>query len=203
MEKKYGYARVSTREQNLDRQIAALREYIPDERDIITDKESGKSMDRPGYQYLRERLLREGDTLVIKSLDRLGRNKEAVKAELEYYKARHIRVQVLDLPTTMIDLPEGQAWIVDMVNNILIEVLASIAEQERVTIRQRQAEGIAAAREKGKALGRRAVQPPEGFDEVVRRWRAGEITAAEAMRQTGVKKTTFYKLVKDGGNNHA
>lgn len=203
MEKKYGYARVSTREQNLDRQIAALREYIPDERDIITDKESGKSMDRPGYQYLRERLLREGDTLVIKSLDRLGRNKEAVKAELEYYKARHIRVQVLDLPTTMIDLPDGQAWIVDMVNNILIEVLASIAEQERVTIRQRQAEGIAAAREKGKALGRRAVQPPEGFGEVVSRWRAGEITAAEAMRQTGVKKTTFYKLVKDGGNNHA
>lgn len=203
MEKKYGYARVSTREQNLDRQIAALREYIPDERDIITDKESGKSMDRPGYQYLRERLLREGDTLVIKSLDRLGRNKEAVKAELEYYKARHIRVQVLDLPTTMIDLPEKQAWVVDMTNNILIEVYASIAEQERMTIRQRQAEGIAAAREKGKALGRRAVQPPEGFGEVVRRWRAGEITAAEAMRQTGVKKTTFYKLVKDGGNNHA
>lgn len=203
MEKKYGYARVSTREQNLDRQIAALREYIPDERDIITDKESGKSMDRPGYQYLRERLLREGDTLVIKSLDRLGRNKEAVKAELMYYKARHIRVQVLDLPTTMIDLPEEQAWVVDMTNNILIEVYASIAEQERMTIRQRQAEGIAAAREKGKALGRRAVQPPEGFGEVVRRWRSGEITAAEAMRQTGVKKTTFYKLVKDGGNNRA
>lgn len=196
MEKKYGYARVSTREQNLDRQIAALREYIPDERDIITDKESGKSMDRPGYQYLRERLLREGDTLVIKSLDRLGRNKEAVKAELMYYKARHIRVQVIDLPTTMIDLPEEQAWVVDMTNNILIEVYASIAEQERMTIRQRQAEGIAAAREKGKALGRRAVQPPEGFGEVVRRWRAGEITAAEAMRQTGVKKTTFYKLVR-------
>lgn len=203
MEKKYGYARVSTREQNLDRQIAALREYIPDERDIITDKESGKSMDRPGYQYLRERLLREGDTLVIKSLDRLGRNKEAVKAELMYYKARHIRVQVIDLPTTMIDLPEEQAWVVDMTNNILIEVYASIAEQERMTIRQRQAEGIAAAREKGKALGRRAVQPPEGFGEVVRRWRSGEITAAEAMRQTGVKKTTFYKLVKDGGNNRA
>lgn len=203
MEKKYGYARVSTREQNLDRQIAALREYIPDERDIITDKESGKSMDRPGYQYLRERLLREGDTLVIKSLDRLGRNKEAVKAELMYYKARHIRVQVIDLPTTMIDLPEEQAWVVDMTNNILIEVYASIAEQERMTIRQRQAEGIAAAKAKGKNLGRRAVQPPEGFEEVVRRWRAGEITAAEAMRQTGVKKTTFYKLVKDGGNNHA
>lgn len=196
MEKKYGYARVSTKEQNLDRQIAALREHIEDERDIITDKESGKSMDRPGYLYLRERLLREGDTLIVKSLDRLGRNKEAVKAELEYYKARHIRVQVLDLPTTMIDLPDEQAWIGDMVNNILIEVYASIAEQERMTIRQRQAEGIAAAKAQGKNLGRREVQPPEGFDEVVRRWQLGEITAAEAMRQTGVKKTTFYKLVR-------
>lgn len=200
MEKKYGYARVSTKEQNLDRQIAALREHIEDERDIITDKESGKSMDRPGYLYLRERLLREGDTLIVKSLDRLGRNKEAVKAELEYYKARHIRVQVLDLPTTMIDLPEEQAWIGDMVNNILIEVYASIAEQERMTIRQRQAEGIAAAKAQGRNLGRRAVEPPEGFDDVVRRWQMGEITAAEAMRQTGVKKTTFYKLVKQGGS---
>lgn len=198
MEKKYGYARVSTKEQNLDRQIAALREHIEDERDIITDKESGKSMDRPGYLYLRERLLREGDTLIVKSLDRLGRNKEAVKAELEYYKARHIRVQVLDLPTTMIDLPEEQAWIGDMVNNILIEVYASIAEQERMTIRQRQAEGIAAAKAQGRNLGRRAVEPPEGFDDVVRRWQMGEITAAEAMRQTGVKKTTFYKLVRKG-----
>lgn len=198
MEKKYGYARVSTKEQNLDRQIAALREHIEDERDIITDKESGKSMDRPGYLYLRERLLREGDTLIVKSLDRLGRNKEAVKAELEYYKARHIRVQVLDLPTTMIDLPEEQAWIGDMVNNILIEVYASIAEQERMTIRQRQAEGIAAAKAQGRNLGRRAVEPPEGFDDVVRRWQLGEITAAEAMRQTGVKKTTFYKLVRKG-----
>lgn len=198
MEKKYGYARVSTKEQNLDRQIAALREHIEDERDIITDKESGKSMDRPGYLYLRERLLREGDTLIVKSLDRLGRNKEAVKAELEYYKARHIRVQVLDLPTTMIDLPEEQAWIGDMVNNILIEVYASIAEQERMTIRQRQAEGIAAAKAQGRNLGRRAVKPPESFDDVVRRWQLGEITAAEAMRQTGVKKTTFYKLVRKG-----
>ena len=87
MEKVYGYARVSTREQNLDRQIAALRQYIADERDIITDKESGKDFNRPGYQYLREVLLRPGDTLIVKSLDRLGRNKQQVKQELEYYKA--------------------------------------------------------------------------------------------------------------------
>lgn len=198
MEKKYGYARVSTREQNLDRQIAALREYITDERDIITDKESGKSMDRPGYQYLRERLLREGDTLVVKSIDRLGRNALQIKEELQRFRRMGVTVQIIDLPTTMTDWPDEQKLIGEMINNILIEVYSMIAEQERLTIRQRQAEGIAAAKAQGKNLGRRAVQPPEGFGEVVRRWRAGEITAAEAMRQTGVKKTTFYKLVKQG-----
>ena len=86
MEKVYGYARVSTREQNLDRQIAALRQYVTDERDIITDKESGKDFDRTGYQYLRERLIRPGDTLIVKSLDRLGRNKEQVMEELRHFR---------------------------------------------------------------------------------------------------------------------
>lgn len=198
MEKKYGYARVSTREQNLDRQIAALRAYIPDERDIITDKESGKSMDRPGYQYLRERLLREGDTLVVKSIDRLGRNAEQIKEELQRFRRMGVTVQIIDLPTTMQEWPQEQRLIGEMINSILIDVYAMIAEHERVTIRQRQAEGIAAAKAQGKNLGRRAVQPPEGFGEIVRRWKAGEITAAEAMRQTGIKKTTFYKLVKEG-----
>ena len=113
MEKVYGYARVSTREQNLDRQIAALRQYVTDERDIITDKESGKDFDRTGYQYLRERLIRPGDTLIVKSLDRLGRNKEQVKEELQHYRADGVRVKILDLPTTMIELPEGQDWIVE------------------------------------------------------------------------------------------
>lgn len=94
-------------------------------------------------------MLRDGDTLVIKSLDRLSRNKEHIKQELEYFKSRHIRVRVIDLPTTMLELPEGQEWVFEMINNILIEVLASIAEQERLTIRQRQAEGITAAKEKG------------------------------------------------------
>lgn len=108
MEKKYGYARVSTREQNLDRQIAALREYIPDERDIITDKESGKSMDRPGYQYLRERLLREGDTLVVKSIDRLGRNAFQIKEELQHFRRMGVTVQIIDLPTTMNEWPQDQ-----------------------------------------------------------------------------------------------
>lgn len=197
MEKKYGYARVSTKEQNLDRQLAALRQYVADDRDIITDKESGKDFDRPGYRSLRETLLREGDTLIVKSLDRLGRNKEQIKAELEYYKRVGVRVQIIDLPTTMHEFPKGQELIQEMVNTILIEVLGTIAEQERVTIRQRQAEGIAAAKAQGRNLGRRAAERPERWDEVVGAWRAGQITAVQAMRELGLKKSTFYKLVKE------
>lgn len=197
MEKVYGYARVSTREQNLDRQIAALREYVADERDIITDKESGKDFDRTGYQYLRERLIRPGDTLIVKSLDRLGRNKEQVMEELRHYREDGVRVKILDLPTTMIDLPDGQDWIVEMVNNILIEVLASIAEQERLTIRQRQAEGIAEAKKQGRPLGRRKTDLPDEWEEVTGMWKSGSITAVQAMDRLGLKKSTFYRMVRE------
>lgn len=197
MEKVYGYARVSTREQNLDRQIAALREYVADERDIITDKESGKDFDRTGYQYLRERLIRPGDTLIVKSLDRLGRNKEQVMEELRHYRTDGVRVKILDLPTTMIDLPAGQDWIVEMVNNILIEVLASIAEQERLTIRQRQAEGIAEAKKQGRPLGRRKTDLPDEWEDVTGLWKNGSITAVQAMDRLGLKKSTFYRMVRE------
>lgn len=199
MEKVYGYARVSTREQNLDRQIAALRQYVTDERDIITDKESGKDFDRTGYQYLRERLIRPGDTLIVKSLDRLGRNKEQVMEELRHFHADGVRVKILDLPTTMIDLPDGQDWIVEMVNNILIEVLASIAEQERLTIRQRQAEGIAEAKKQGRLLGRKKTELPTEWELVTGLWKSGSITAVQAMDRLGLKKSTFYRMVREQG----
>lgn len=188
------YARVSSREQNLDRQLAAFTTMGAQERDIITDKESGKDLDRTGYTALKTALLRRGDTLVVKSLDRLSRNKADIKNELEYFKANGIRLKVLDLPTTMMDFPAGQEWIFDMVNNILIEVLGSIAEQERVTIHQRQAEGIAAAKSKGKHLGRPRAKLPDNWNEVITEWKAERITAVEAMRRTGVKKSTFYKF---------
>ena len=194
MKKLYGYARVSTQEQNLDRQIKALLEKGVDERDIVTDKASGKSLEREGYQLLKNHMLRDGDTLVIKSLDRLSRNKSHIKQELEYFQKHHIRVMVLDLPTTLVDLPEGQEWIFEMINNILIEVLASIAEQERLTIRQRQAEGIAAAKEKGKHLGRPQTEYPPNWNEVYHLWKQGKITAVSAMKELNLKRSTFYKL---------
>ena len=194
MKKIYGYARVSTREQNLDRQLKALADFGVDERDIVTDKESGKSLVREGYQMMKNHLLREGDTLVVMSLDRLSRNKRHIKTELEYFKEHHVRVKILDIPTTLIELPEEQDWIFDMINNILIEVLASIAEQERVRTLQRQAQGIAAAKGKGKHLGRPKTNYPENWDDVYGRWKRGEITAKKAMMILNLKRSTFYKL---------
>ena len=195
--KVFYYARVSTREQNLDRQISAFKAMGASEREIIVDKASGKDLNRDGYNALKTAMLRRGDTLVVKSLDRLSRNKSDIKNELQYFQQSGIRLKVLDIPTTMIDFSEGQSWVVDMVNNILIEVLSSIAQQERETIRTRQAEGIAAAKAKGKYLGRPIVQKPDNWDEVMRQWKSGAITAVKAMELTGLKRSTFYKLVKD------
>lgn len=192
----YYYARVSTRDQNLDRQIAAFRQLGADERDIITDKESGKDLNRPGYAALKQAMLRQGDTLVITSLDRLSRNKNDIKSELEYFKNLGVRVKILDLPTTMMDLPEGQEWVFDMVNNILIEVLGTMAEKERAFTRQRQAEGYAAARIAGKKMGRPALTKPANWDEIVHRWRAGELSAADAMQHLGLTRYAFYKLLR-------
>lgn len=189
------YARVSSREQNLDRQLAAFAALGASERDIITDKESGKDLDRHGYTALKTALLRRGDTLVIKSLDRLSRNKEDIKNELQYFKDNGIRLKVLDLPTTMMECPAGQEWVWDMVNNILIEVLGTIAQQERETIHSRQSEGIAAAKSKGVQFGRPRANKPSNWDSVMMQWENKEITARRAMELTGLKRTTFYKLV--------
>ena len=191
----YYYARVSTGEQNLDRQIEAFRKIGADEKYIFTDKVSGKDLDRPNYQILRNNILRPGDTLVVKSLDRLSRNKSDIKSELEFYKKNSIRVKIIDLPTTMVDL-DGQEWIIDMVNNIIIEVLSSIAEQERATTKSRQAEGIAAAKAVGKSLGRPTVELPVNWDEIYTRWKRKEISGNTAIKLSGLKRTTFYKLVK-------
>lgn len=195
MSRTYYYARVSSRDQHLDRQLEVFRKLGADENQIITDKQSGKDLDRQGYQALRNVILRRGDTLVVKSLDRLSRSKADIKNELQYFRDAGIHIKVVDLPTTMMELPPEQEWIADMVNNILIEVLGTIAEQERITTRQRQTEGIAAARKRGVKFGRKPIPLPPNWDEVITIWGNGEITAREAMRRTGVSHATFYRLV--------
>ena len=188
----YYYARVSTSEQNLDRQINEFKSLGADDRDIITDKQSGKNLDRNGYMALKNALLRPNDTLVIKSLDRLSRNKMDIKNELQYFKDNNIRLKVIDLPTTMLDLPAEQSWVIDMVNNILIEVLSSIAEQEYHNIHTRQREGIEVAKSKGIHLGRPPLQKPENWDIVIVEYKAANI----AMTALNLKKSSFYKRLK-------
>ena len=192
----FGYARVSSREQNLDRQVMSLKQYVNEE-NILTDKTSGKDLERPAYQALKGALgLREGDTLVITSLDRLSRNKMDIKNELQWFQQKKVRLKILDLPTSLIEVPDGQKWIIDMIQNILIEVLASIAEQERLTIRKRQQEGIRAAKAKGKHLGRPRVRTPDNFSEVYSSWKREEITAVQAMQELGLSGSTFYRMVR-------
>lgn len=208
MNKVVGYARVSSKEQNLARQIKALSEYV-DADMIVTDKASGKDLNRDGYKSLKVGIgkLTEGDTLYIKSLDRLSRNKEDAKKELQYFADHGIRVKVIDIPSTMIEVADGQDWIVQMINNILIEVLTSIAENERLTIRQRQAEGMDAmpidattgkrkSSKTGRVVGRPCVDFPKEWESVYKRWKAKEIKAVEAMQILNLKKNSFYNLVK-------
>ena len=191
----YYYARVSSKDQNPDRQILEFKKLGAKSHDIFTDKESGKTINREKYQSLKNAVLRRGDTLVIKSLDRLSRNKTDIHSELQYFKEQGIRLKVIDLPTTMVELPGNQEWVFEMVNNILIEVLGTIAEQERETIRKHQAEGIAAAKAQGKKLGRPALSVPKNWDEIYNEWKNGNITAKKAMELTNTKRTSFYKLV--------
>ncbi|MBC3797158.1 recombinase family protein [Acetobacterium tundrae] len=192
----YGYARVSTKEQNLGRQLVELSKYV-DSAYIFTDKQSGKDMDRAEYQLLK-RIVQTDDVIYIKSLDRLGRNKQQIKVELEYYKSEGVRVKILDIPTTMMDIQEGQEWLIDMINNLLLEVLSTMAEHERVSIRQRQAEGIAVLKSKnnGHGIGRPKIEYPDNFKEVYEQVKSKDITSVKAMELLNLKKNTFYKLIK-------
>jgi DNA invertase Pin-like site-specific DNA recombinase len=192
----WGYARISSMTQHEDRQIKKLKEFGVEERNIIVDKESGKNLERDGYQLLKTKLLRAGDTLVIKELDRLGRKKSDIKRELEEFKAMNIRVKILDIPTTLVDFKEETQWIQEMITNILIEVLGGFAEEERKKILKRQREGIDVALEKGVKFGRPQVQVPEEWERVIAMVENKEITSVEAMSLLNLKKTTYYKLRK-------
>lgn len=192
----FGYIRVSTKEQNLDRQYEAIKGYVSDEKYIYSDKASGKDVEREGFQNMLK-AMRKGDTLYIKSVDRLGRNKELTKGYLEHFKKEGIRVKIIDLPTTMQEVPAGQEWAIDMINNIIIEVYTAIAEKEREDIKQRQREGIDVAKAKGKHLGRPVLELPKEWTKLYKQWKAGKITAVAFMDAIEMKKATFYKKVKE------
>lgn len=193
----YGYVRVSTKEQCLDRQIQALNEYAKIDA-LFQDKQSGKDFVREQYQALKG-VVSDGDVVIIKELDRLGRNKAEMKKELEWFKSHGVIVRILELPTTLIDY-QGQDWIGDMVNNILIEVLGAIAEQERKKTRQRQAEGIAAKKARGEweDYGRPMIEIGD-LVKYKRMIRDGKTTVTAVCRELGISRATWYTRVKEVG----
>lgn len=185
----YGYARVSTRNQKEDRQLAALRDFGVAEERITVEKQSGKNFDRPLYQSLAQALC-SGDILVIKSIDRLGRNYDEILEQWAYItKTKGAAIVVLDMP--LLDTREGRDLTGTLVADIVLQLLSYVAQTEREFLRQRQAEGIAAAKERGVRFGPERIPMPEGFDALAKDWHNGCISAAEAGRQLGVSRKTF------------
>jgi DNA invertase Pin-like site-specific DNA recombinase len=190
----FGYARVSAADQNLQRQLQALTDYGLDPRDIVTDKMSGKDFNRPGYVALKNQMLREGDTLVIKELDRLGRSYEQMKTEWRELQELGVDIVVLDMP--ILNTKEKSNLEKALIANIVFELLSYTAEKERQKIKTRQAEGIAVAKKNGVHLGRPQTVVPSAFEAECAKWRNGEQSAVETMNHLQMKRTTFYKLVQ-------
>ena len=185
----YGYIRVSTREQNEDRQLIALREMSVPDQNIFMDKQSGKDFNRPQYKKLVKKL-KPGDLLYIKSIDRLGRNYEEIQNQWRVLtKDKGIDIIVLDMP--LLDTRRGKDLMGTFLSDIVLQVLSFVAENERTTIRQRQAEGIAAAKAKGIRFGRPPLPLPENFHENYQRWKSGEITCTTAARACRLPLSTF------------
>ncbi len=179
--KTYGYVRVSSTDQNEDRQIIALHQVGVDDRSIFIDKQSGKDFNRPQYKKLLSEMQKD-DLLYIKSIDRLGRNYEEIQKQWRLLtKEKGVDICVIDMP--LLDTRRGKDLVGTFLSDIVLQVLSFVAENERQNIRQRQAEGIAAARERGVHLGRPAIEPPSNFEKIVKNWEQKEITMDEALKE--------------------
>lgn len=212
MSLKYAYCRVSTKDQNIDRQIIAVKQFAPDipDNNIFIDTQTGKNFEREQYQEMKvilehiskANLENEPIELIVEELDRLGRNADLIKKELMWFKDHNIMVRILEIPSTLTQVDENNRLIMDMVANILIEVYTTIAQQELEKRAKRQAEGIAVAKSKGVYKGRKPIQiDNEQFVIIYTRWKANEITARQAMLELNIKANTFYRRVKEYETN--
>lgn len=191
----YGYIRVSTKEQNEQRQLIALSEFGIRESHIFMDKQSGKDFARPNYQKL-IRKLKSGDTIVIKSIDRLGRNYEEILEQWRIItKEKQAAVVVLDMP--LLDTRQHRDLTGTLIADIVLQLLSYVAQTEREFIRQRQAEGIAAAKQRGVKFGRRPMERPAAYLHIRQLWQRNEISAREAARQLGINHRTFLLWVNE------
>ena len=203
--KRYGYHRTSTKEQHLDRGITEIQNYCITNNleleKIFTDQQTGKNFNRPRYQVLKEYVLRSGDELIITEVDRLGRNKQETLKELQYYRDNNIRVKILELPTTLMDISKLDnamaCMLIETINNMLIEFYAAMAQAEIEKKEKRQREGIQAKKERGEwdDYGRPATMKLEDFAHEYLKVESGELRPFELMRKLGMSKTTFYRYV--------
>ena len=191
----YGYVRVSTKEQNEDRQMIAMRNFGIANSSIILDKQSGKDFERPGYQRLIQKL-KTGDTLVIKSIDRLGRNYDEILEQWRLLtREKQVDIVVLDMP--LLDTRQGRDLTGVLIADILLQLLSYVAQTEREFNRQRRAEGIAAAKAKGIHFGRKFKERGENYESVMAAWRRGEISGRAAARELGVAHGTFQRWCRE------
>lgn len=208
MSLQYAYCRISTTDQNIDRQIIAIKQFAPNipDNNIFIDKKTGKDFDREQYQEMKvilEHISKANSNsetieLIVEELDRLGRNADLIKKELMWFKEHNIIVRILEIPTTLIEVDESNRWVMEMVTNLLIEVYAQLAQAELEKRAKRQAEGIAVAKAKGVYKGRKPIQLNNvQFESVYMKWKAGEITARQAMSELNIKSNTFYRRVKE------
>ena len=199
MSRSYGYVRVSSREQNPDRQLIAMRAFGVADEDVFTDKQSGKDFDRPAYRRLVRRM-KAGDVLVIKSIDRLGRNYDEILEQWRLLtKKKCVEIVVLDMP--LLDTRQGRDLTGTLIADIVLQLLSYVAQTEREFIRQRQAEGIAAARERGVRFGRRPKERPEAYEETLLAWQQGQLSARKAAERLGVAHKTFLKWAAGAADN--
>ena len=191
----YAYCRVSTREQNLDRQLEAMRAFGVEENHIFSEKMSGKDFDRPVYRRLMKTLKR-GDVLVIKSIDRLGRSYRDVQEQWRLLtKTREVSIVVLDMP--LLDTRRDRTLVGMMIADLVLQILAYVAETEREFLRQRTREGMAVAKERGVRFGRQRMPLPENFSSVYGDWLCGAVSAREAARLLGVAHSTFLRWARE------
>lgn len=191
----YGYIRVSSKDQHEDRQLVALQELSIPDKNIFTDKQSGKDFKRPQYQRM-IRKLRKDDLLYIKSIDRLGRNYAEILEQWRVLtKEKRIDIVVLDMP--LLDTRRGKDLMGTFLSDIVLQVLSFVAENERCNIRQRQAEGIAAAKARGVRFGRPIIKVPDHFEQIVKAWEQKELTIQDVVRECGMSEATFYRRLKD------
>ena len=191
----YGYARVSSLEQNEERQLIALKKAGVRRKTLYVDKQSGKDFQRPQYQRMLQRLKKD-DLLCVKSIDRLGRNYGEILGQWRLLtKEKGVDIVVLDMP--LLDTRNGKDLMGTFLSDIVLQVLSFVAENERESIRQRQLEGIEAAKERGVQFGRPVVPAPEDFPAIISEWESGQLPFAEALAQTGLSRGTFYRRLRE------